>query len=241
MDEQGVKLKSRITSFTAPRRCIYDNYYQRCMNCHTHYMPKPHLNTVARATKVNICNGEMKMKLSDIVFEDEAFKACVLASKALDSKDLVELICRKQKIESIAGIEHLTDLKRLDLTKNKLTEANLSHNSKLEEVCLGNNRIEKLDVSTCKELTHLEVFMNDLEALDLSYNPKLENIYANQNEFEELDVSKNAELEDLRVDSNNLTTINISANTKLSRLDIGNNPLTSQLDLPPKSNLKLNQ
>ena len=56
------------------------------------------------------------MKLTDIEFADEAFKACVLGSGVEDSDELVELVCRKQKIRSVEGIEHLTELKLLDLS-----------------------------------------------------------------------------------------------------------------------------
>ena len=53
------------------------------------------------------------MKLSEIDFEDDAFKACVLASGEENAEDIKELRCRKQKIKSAAGIEHLTNLKLL--------------------------------------------------------------------------------------------------------------------------------
>ena len=127
------------------------------------------------------------MKLSEINFEDDAFKACVLASGEENAEDVIELVCRKQKIKSAAGIEHLVNLKMLDLTRNELSELDLSKNTLLEELFVGNNELTRLDISGCGLLTYLEVFINQLETLDLSNNPLLETICANKNELEALD------------------------------------------------------
>ena len=114
------------------------------------------------------------MKLSEIDFEDEAFKACVLATGEENAEDVIDLHCRKQKIQSAAGIEYLINLRTLDLTRNKLSELDLTKNTRLEEVFIGNNELTSLDISGCSELTHLEVFINQLEEVDLSHNPLLE-------------------------------------------------------------------
>ena len=171
--------------------------------------------------------GESAMKLSEIEFEDEAFKTCVLASGEENAEDIVELRCRKQKIKSAAGIEHLINLRTLDLTRNELSELDLTNNSKLEEVFLGNNELTSLDVSGCNALTHLEVFINQLETLDLSHNPLLEAFYANKNDLEMLDLSNNKELIDLRLSGNDLSDIDLSVNDKLRRLELVKNPLSA--------------
>ena len=105
------------------------------------------------------------MKLTDIEFEDDAFKACVLATGMENAEDVIELRCRKQGIESAAGIEHLTNLKLLDLTRNEISKLDLSKNTKLEEAFLGNNELKSLDISGCSALTHLAVFINELDEL----------------------------------------------------------------------------
>jgi len=99
------------------------------------------------------------MKLTDITFEDDVFKACVLASGLENAEDITELKCRKQKITSAAGIEHLVNLKTLDLTRNELSELDLSKNIMLEEVFVGNNELRSLDISGCARLSYLEVFI----------------------------------------------------------------------------------
>lgn len=169
------------------------------------------------------------MKLSEIEFEDDNFKTCVLETGFEDSNDLVELICRKKKIKSVKGVEHLTELKLLDLTRNKLTDIDLSKNTKLEEVFLGNNAIESLDVSGCTALTHLEVFMNDLEQIDISKNILIEELWADLNNLKSLDLSSSAELVDLRVNSNDLSELDLSGNTKLEKLLIQENRLADDV------------
>lgn len=170
------------------------------------------------------------MKLTDIDFADDTFKACVLDTAAKagveNAEDLVELRCRDQGIESAAGIEYLTGLKLLELTRNELTKLDLSKNVSLEEVFVGNNELSSLDVSGCSALTHLEVFINELDELDLSNNPLLEELYANKNELEAIDLSHNKELVDIRLSSNELSDLDLAANDKLQRLDLDKNPLT---------------
>lgn len=165
------------------------------------------------------------MKVAEIVFEDEALKACVLDAGIENAEDIKELVCRKQKIKSLKGIEYLTALMLVDFTRNDLTEVDLSKNTALEEIFLGNNAISHLDVSGCKNLTHLEVFMNDLEELDLSQNAGLEELYASTNDFKQLDLTANPALVDLRVQDNNLSAIQLTPDCQLSRLDIGGNSL----------------
>lgn len=166
------------------------------------------------------------MKIADIPFEDEAFKACVLATGAEQAEEVKRLECRKKGIESVAGIEYLTNLKLIDLTRNEISKIDLSKNVELEEAFLGNNELTELDVSGCSKLTYLEVFINQLEVLDLSNNPLLETLCANKNDLESLDLSKNPELVDLRLSSNELESLDLSSNSKLERVELDMNPLS---------------
>jgi Leucine-rich repeat (LRR) protein len=168
------------------------------------------------------------MKLSDIEFTDDAFKACVLASGEENAEGVMELRCRKQGIEDTTGIEYLTNLKLLDLTRNEISKIDLSKNTRLEEVFLGNNELSALNISGCNALTHLEVFTNELNELDVSNNPQLEEIYADKNELESLDLSKNKKLVDLRLSGNELADIDLSANDKLEKLVLEKNPLSER-------------
>lgn len=147
------------------------------------------------------------MKVEEISFDDEAFKAAVLASGESEAEAVTEINGRKRHIRSTTGIECLPNLRVLDLTRNQLSQLDLSGNPKLEQLFVGNNQLEELDVSVLPELEGLEIFMNDIETLDLSKNAKLEVLYANANDFEELDLSNNPLLEDVQINDNRLREV----------------------------------
>jgi len=165
------------------------------------------------------------MKLNEITFEDKAFEACVLATGCENAEDIKELVCRKQKIASAAGIEYLSNLKYIDLTRNELSHLDLSKNVYLEEAFLGNNELTSLNISGCSALTYLEVFINQLEELDVSHNTELETLIASQNDLEKLDLCNNQKLIDLRLNKNELCDLEFSVLSRLERLELEKNPL----------------
>ncbi len=77
-------------------------------------------------------------------------------------------------IRSLKGIEHFTNLTRLQC---------------------ANNHLSQLDLSENKELVDLWCHDNDLTTLDLSKNKKLKYLRCWSNRFESLDVSKNRDLD----------------------------------------------
>ena len=139
------------------------------------------------------------MKISDIEFKDEAFKACALESGLENAEDVAKLICRNKGISSTKGLEYFTGLKLLDVTRNQLEELDVSNNLLLEELFAGNNQLTSIDLSSNINLKHLEIFINELTDLDVTKNQKLEEIYANKNELTVLDLKNNSELLDLRL------------------------------------------
>lgn len=163
------------------------------------------------------------MKLEEISFDDEAFKAVVFATGETEAEAVTQIRARKQKIQSTKGIEHFPNLKVLDLTRNKLSSIDLSGNTKLEQLFLGNNQLETLDVSMLPQLEGLEVFMNDIEVLDLSHNPKLEVLYANANDFSKLDLTGNSLLEDVQLSDNQLSDILLPDSLSPERFSAQNN------------------
>jgi len=165
------------------------------------------------------------MKISEIEFEDEAFKTCALESGFENAEDVVKLTCRNKGISNTKGLEYFTGLKLLDVTRNQLEELNVSNNIMLEELFAGNNQLISIDLSSNPSLKHLEVFINELTDLDVTKNKKLEEIYANKNELTIVDLKNNHELLDLRLSDNELATIDLKANTKLERLFVDKNEI----------------
>ncbi|TVZ38804.1 Leucine Rich Repeat (LRR) protein [Alteromonadaceae bacterium 2753L.S.0a.02] len=154
------------------------------------------------------------MKLSEIEFEDDAFKEAVLATGLENAEEVTEIRARKSSIVKVNGLEHFPNLRLLDLTRNRLTDIDLSSNPLLEEVYLGNNEIEEIDLSANPNLTHLEIFINDISELDLTPLTKLENLYANKNDLTELDLSNNPFIEQIQVSDNELETLVLPENVK---------------------------
>jgi len=142
------------------------------------------------------------MEIKDLPIEDEAFKAAVLASGFTDSEEVTEIRARKQKIRSVEGLEHFPNLKLLDLTRNQITEIDLSGNPLLEELYLGSNELEELDVSHNKALRHLEIFINEIESLNLEGLTQLENVYASKNDLVELNLSSNPLIDEIQLSNN---------------------------------------
>jgi len=165
------------------------------------------------------------MKVTDIEFEDKAFRACVLETGVEKAEDITKVICRDKKITSTKGLECLTGLKLLDVTRNQLETLDVSNNLVLEELFAGNNQLQALDLSNNENLKHLEVFINELSDLDVSCNNKLEEIYASKNELTEINLSHNPELMDLRLTDNELKSIDLSKNSKLQKVFIDKNSI----------------
>lgn len=147
------------------------------------------------------------MKISDIIFEDEAFAAAVAATGCENAEDVIEIRARKSAIKSANEIKYFKNLKLLDLTRNRLTEIDVSNNTALEELYLGSNEIEELDLSNNHQLKHLEVFINDLSELDISQSQLLENLYANKNDLTQIDLSRNPHIEELQLSDNELEKV----------------------------------
>jgi Leucine-rich repeat (LRR) protein len=168
------------------------------------------------------------MKVSEIPFDDGQFRQAVLDTGREQAEDIVELRARKKGIAATGGIEYLTNLKLLDLTRNQIQAIDLSRNPLLENVFLGNNRIEVLDLSANKNLRMVELFMNELGTLDVSQNPVLESLCLNANELESIDLSHNRELEELLINDNSLVSLDLPANGNLQVLEARNNRLSAE-------------
>jgi hypothetical protein len=168
------------------------------------------------------------MKIVDIDFDDDAFKACCLDAGYENAEEVVKLICRDKGISSTKGLEYFTGLKLLDLTRNELEDLDVSNNVLLEELFAGNNSLQSLDLSKNINLTHLEVFINELSDLDVSKNQKLEEIYANKNDLIKVDLSSNPELCDIRFSNNEIEELDLSVNSKLEKVMVDNNPIKDE-------------
>ena len=179
-----------------------------------------------------------------------------------DEREAVkEIDVHAKSIDSLKGIEFFPNLEKLDCNNNKLTELDVSKNTKLTELyCMGNWQLSELDVSkntalkilwcgSCN-LSSLRLGANtELEALDcsrnqLSYlstynNSKLWYLDCSRNNLKsdsDLVISYNPNLKELRCGYNQLERLSVKKNTLLEKLYCNNNKLT-YLDLESNSKL----
>ncbi len=132
-----------------------------------------------------------------------------------------------KSIGDLTGIEHFTDLTKLDCRRNQLTSLDLSKNTALEVLNCNNNPLTSLVLGGNTALTKLSCTNNQLTSLDVSKNTALQVLDCGDNQLASLDVSKNLALKELYCSGNPLTALDVSANTALTDLNCINTQRTS--------------
>ena len=90
-----------------------------------------------------------------------------------DVKDVTEVPCHSQTIESLEGIEYFTALTELRCFNNQLTSLDVSKNTALELLLCEDNQLTSLDFSKNTALKYLYCYNNELTSLDISKNTAL--------------------------------------------------------------------
>lgn len=146
---------------------------------------------------------------------------------SLDVSNCINLSILYAYRNSLTSVNIPSSLTRLDSSNNKLTNIDLSKNSKLINLLLSNNQLENLNISNNPALTSLECYSNKLTYLDTSKNTELTSLVLTQNLLTSIDISKNLKLSTLTITNNPLTSIDISNNTLLKIVQLSNNQLTT--------------
>lgn len=208
-------------------------------------------------------------KYQAIEIEDPNFKAWLVARYDKDddgeiskgeAAKITSLVCDpNDEVTSLKGIEYFTELTKLTwrgtciwsngrTSYGKLTQVDLSGNTKLQELDLGNNQLTSLDItgnpklrsvnlegnklttlslSGGASLTSLNCNYNQLTSLNLSGCPYLLYLYCSDNQIATIDVSPCVQLLTLSVSDNKLSSLDVSSLSKLQRLECNYNQLTS--------------
>jgi len=142
-------------------------------------------------------------------------------------------------VTTLQGIEYFPNLTYISSFNCRISEADLSRNTKLQTVDLGGNCLTKLDVSMLPDLEELDVSYNkDLLVCDVFKNSKLKSLYCDGCRIGMLDVSGNPELQVLGCSENVIGNLDVSKAKKLEELNCGKNPIKS-LDISNNTKLKL--
>lgn len=179
------------------------------------------------------------MKIDVISFPDPKFEAVV--RKAMNKPDGKITKADAEKVVSLefghlarvsdtTGLENFINLKVLNCSHNrgKLTELDVSANTKLTVLDCSHNQFTELDVRTNTKLAELYCNNNQLTKLDVSTNTELKMLDCSHNRSFELglsltglDVRANTKLIEFKCLSSNfrnLTKLDISANAELTVL-----------------------
>jgi len=190
---------------------------------------------------------EAGIKIDEQNFPDAAFRNALLKFDTNNDRKLskseiygiTELSLMSRNIESLQGIEYLTELKELSCGSNKLKTLDVSKNTKLTNLYCGENKLTELDVSNNPELVELNFVWNDVRTIDTSNNSKLKELAVSGNPVGKLDLSNMPDLEELFCPWSGITELDLSNNPKLyyisaignrlTELDLSNNPMVRVL------------
>ena len=184
--------------------------------------------------------AEGDVEINETNFPDENFRQFVMkrygdgGTILTDSKrkNVTQILCDRQGIKNLKGIEYFTSLQYLYCSYNELSSLVVSDCAGLESLRCDNNKLSSLDVSGYASLWLLSCTNNELSSLDVSGCASLKTFRCSYNELSSLDVSGCASLETLKCDDNELSNLDVSGcasmwllrctNNKLSCLDVSN-------------------
>lgn len=113
-------------------------------------------------------------------------------------------------IKDLTGIESFVNLTDLDCSHTKLTDLNLSKNTKLIRLYAYNiYGLKKIDVTNCIQITDFWCDNDDLTFIDVTKNSKLDFFQCNSNKLTSLDLSQNSKLTILRCQGNELSYLDL--------------------------------
>lgn len=144
--------------------------------------------------------------------------------------NVTEIDCSAMDIASFQGIEIFSELTRLICRDNKLTNLDVSGNSKLVTLYCSKNKISRIDLKSNTELKYVDLSSNLLDSLDVSGNSKLIELSCAGNNLDVLDISGNPELVLLNCNDNHIKVLDLHANDKLYSDFSANVPGTMMLN-----------
>ena len=173
--------------------------------------------------------GEVRssgVTIDETTFPDENFRNWLLKQKygkdgILTEEEIAEvksIDVAYQDIKSLKGIEYFTELESLWCGSDKLTELDVTNNTKLLDLRCSQSKLTTLDLSQNKDLFRLYCHNNPLTSLDLSQNVALEQLDCSSCQLTELDVTHNPKLKNLYCHYNPLTSLDVSQNPELEYL-----------------------
>lgn len=120
--------------------------------------------------------------------------------------------------------EEVFGVSEYNCSYKKLTDFDISDNTRIVRLDCSNNLLSTLDVSNNKALVELDCSNNHLSTLDVSKNTVLVDLDCSNNRLSCLDISNNTELSWLKCSNNQLSCLDVSRNLLLDVLFCKGNP-----------------
>jgi Leucine-rich repeat (LRR) protein len=172
---------------------------------------------------------------STFTVQDNNLQTCLqtLADKNRwsQSKDVTEIKCHSQDIQSLRGLEQFTALESLSLYNNRIEQLDIDLKlfKDLKVLNIARNNLKQLDVANLPKLNKLYVFDNQLTGLTLSNLAQLQTFKANNNKIEHFSYINTPKLEKIYIFNNQLETIDIYNLPSLHYMDCRQNPMPTSL------------
>ncbi len=130
-------------------------------------------------------------------------------------------------LNSLQGIEDMTNLVFLDCSNNNITTLDLSNNLHLLNLLCSQNQISSLLVGQNSTLAGIYAAYNQLSNIDVSFCPSLSSLEFRYNNISSINLENLSLLEFLGISKNNLSTIDVSKNPIIKRLDCSKNNIST--------------
>lgn len=201
-------------------------------------MPPPlHLRTYAMTNKL-CCGlllflASAVTQALELPLQDANFKHCVqeLATKKnwQSLADITALECHSKNIASLEGIEQFPQLQKLSLYNNQLTTASIGKLTQLRHINLAKNKITQVNFSELPALEELYIFGNKMTALELTGLPKLKLLKINDNQIVQFTYKELPALEKIYMFNNVMEHVDIYHLPAMTYMDARQNPMPDPL------------
>jgi protein phosphatase 1 regulatory subunit 7 len=164
---------------------------------------------------------------------DKNLQTCIAEAIQKNSwqtiKDITRIECHSKNIASLAGIEQFTDLQKLSLYNNQLTQADIGNLSKLRHINLAKNKISQVNLHELPALEELYIFGNKLTQFNLTALPKLKLLKFNDNQITVFTYKDLPALEKIYMFNNLVAHVDIYHLPKMHYMDARQNPMPDPL------------
>ena len=192
-------------------------------------------------------------RVEQVFIPNEAFEQCVKSTELTYAYQVTAISCPLLEINDATGLEAFHNLEILDLSKNNITEIDISEHYKLVDVDLSENSLSNIVIPNTKTLLSLTLGYNQLEDLqlpegldnlvtlnvedggapeepitqiDLSMLPNLKIFHASSNKLSSPNFENNTKLEEIHLYSSGVESIDLRGLNELQHLNLtGNNDL----------------